>query len=217
MKLTVLYDNEAIEGFKKGWGFSCLIEQGGKKILFDTGWDGKKLLHNMKKAGIRKEDLDIIVLSHDHWDHIGGLTRVLHPKAEVYLPASFSMRLKNEISKEARLQEVSGPMEIMEGIYLTGELGTKVKEQALVVNTGNGLLVITGCAHPGLDVILRSAGSFGNVTGAMGGFHDFGELDRLNALSLIVTCHCTKRKNEIAQLFPQSVRPCSAGSVFDFY
>ncbi len=211
MKLTVLYDNEALEGFKKGWGFSCLIEQGVKKILFDTGWDGRKLLYNMKKAGVRKEDLDIIVLSHDHWDHIGGLTRVLHPKAEVYLPASFSKRLKKEISEEAVLHEVNGPVEVLKGVYLTGELGERTKEQALVVGTDEGLVVITGCSHPGLDVILRTAGRFGKVRMAIGGFHGFDKLEEINGLSRIFPCHCTERKEEMLARFPSIARKCGAG------
>ncbi|MBN1538910.1 MAG: MBL fold metallo-hydrolase [Candidatus Thermoplasmatota archaeon] len=213
MNLTVLYDNEALEGFKKGWGFSCLVEHRGRKILFDTGWDGRKLMYNMKKAGIRKEDIDIIVLSHDHWDHIGGLTRVLHPKADVYLPCSFSKRLKKEISEQAHLHEVEGPVEVMEGIYMTGQLGERTREQAMAVDTGNGILVITGCAHPGLNVLMDAAGRFGRVTGVMGGFHDFDKLDRLGGLDMIVPCHCTERKKEIIMRFPDRARTCSAGQI----
>lgn len=211
MKLTVLYDNEALEGFRKGWGFSCLIEHVGKKILFDTGWDGRKLIYNMKKAGINKGDLDVIALSHNHWDHIGGLTRVLHPGVEVYVPMSFSKRLKKEISKEVLLHEVEGPVRIMEGIHLTGELGAAVKEQAMAVDMGKGLLVITGCAHPGLDVLMDAANIFGRVTGVMGGFHDFDEIDSLGGLDMIVPCHCTKRKELILNQFPEKSIACATG------
>jgi len=211
MKVTVLYDNEAMEGFRKGWGFSCLIEHGEKRILFDTGWDGRKLMYNMKKAGVKKEDLDVIVLSHDHWDHIGGLTRVLHPKADVYLPMAFSKRLKREISEQAILHEVDGPEEIIDGVYLTGELGDRTKEQALVVRTEGGLMVITGCSHPGLDVILRYAGQFGKLRGVMGGFHGFDKIGDLEGLSLILPCHCTERKKEILERFPSNARKCAAG------
>ena len=51
MKVTIVYDNEALEGFKSGWGFSCYIESN-VKILFDTGWDGNVLLHNLKKIDV---------------------------------------------------------------------------------------------------------------------------------------------------------------------
>ncbi len=216
MKITIVYDNEAEEGFKSGWGFSCLIEHHGHRILFDTGWDGNELLHNMEKIGVKKESIDMIVLSHNHWDHIGGLAQVIHPEVNVYLPISFSKRLKNEIAKKATVQEVSGPFEIMEGMHLTGELGMGIKEQSLVVDTGKGLLVITGCAHPGLDVILRAAGKLGKVTGVMGGFHGFDRLERLDDLALIVPCHCTERKKEIMERFPEKVMACGAGHSFQF-
>lgn len=52
MKLKILYDNNSKEKFKKAWGFSCLVETSGEKILFDTGWDGNILLHNMKIAEV---------------------------------------------------------------------------------------------------------------------------------------------------------------------
>ena len=72
MKITIVYDNNAQEGLKCGWGFSCLIETGTNNILFDTGWDGHLLLENMEKLGIDPQIIDTLVLSHQHWDHIGG-------------------------------------------------------------------------------------------------------------------------------------------------
>lgn len=56
MKLRILYDNNARNGFKEGWGFSFLIETSEEKILFDTGWNGNILLHNMKIAGVNPEE-----------------------------------------------------------------------------------------------------------------------------------------------------------------
>jgi len=73
MKLKIAYDNKAKPGFKEGWGFSCLIEMEDEKILFDTGWDGNILLSNMEKFGIRPAEIKRAIISHDHWDHAGGL------------------------------------------------------------------------------------------------------------------------------------------------
>jgi len=91
MKITIVYDNNAREGLKKGWGFSCLIEDD-KKILFDTGDDSEALLFNMEKLNIKLNEIDIIVLSHEHWDHAGGLQGLLKyiPKVRVIKPAEFS-------------------------------------------------------------------------------------------------------------------------------
>ena len=53
-------------------GLSFLIETAGKKILFDTGLSGL-FLANAEKMGISLRDLDVLVLSHGHIDHTGGL------------------------------------------------------------------------------------------------------------------------------------------------
>ena len=76
MELTVIYDNEVFDGtadLRKEWGFSCLIDAGVEKILFDTGGDGEILLHNMREMGIDPRSIDKVVISHEHWDHNGGL------------------------------------------------------------------------------------------------------------------------------------------------
>ncbi len=217
MKVTIVYDNEACKGLKSGWGFSCLIEDE-RKVLFDTGWDGEILLSNMKVLDIDPKDIEIIVLSHDHWDHIGGLTWVLNlsPDVEVYAPSSFSKRLKEEIASKSKLIEVGGLVKICEHIYTTGVLGTTTKEQSVLLETNEGLIVITGCAHPGLSAILNRASSIGYVYGIIGGFHGFEDYDLLNDMGFILPCHCTMHKLEIARLFPETCETNGAGWTMEF-
>ncbi len=64
-------------------------------------------------------------------------------------------------------------IEICKDIYSTGELGITIKEQSLVIKTEKGLVVITGCAHPGILEIVRNAReSFGEeIYLVFGGFH----------------------------------------------
>jgi len=159
IKLTVLYDNEACPGFTGSWGFSALLETDNEILLFDTGWDGTLLLKHIEKIGIDPASISKLVLSHQHWDHIGGLPEILHanPGLTVYVPSSFSENLKREIKKRANLVEIKEAVEISNGIWSTGELGDKVKEQSLVLGTENGSYVLTGCAHPGIDAILDAA------------------------------------------------------------
>ncbi len=214
--LRIVCDNEAEEGFISGWGFSCLIDTGETKILFDTGWDGCALLHNLKEAHISPEEIGKVVLSHQHWDHIGGLSVLLNanPDMEVYVPASFSKRLKDEISKRARLVEVSEAAEICHNIYTTGELDTGVKgmkEQSLVVDSGRELYIVTGCSHPGLTRIMNAASHFGTVAGIVGGLHGSTEYEVLEGMTLIAACHCTVHKEEIAMRFPAAYRSVGAG------
>ncbi|MEA1925072.1 MAG: MBL fold metallo-hydrolase [Candidatus Altiarchaeota archaeon] len=209
MRLTIVYDNEVFDdspGLETGWGFSCLIELDDRNILFDTGWKGEALGRNLERLGFSVKDIDLVVVSHQHWDHVGGLPYVMNygSDLEVYVPASFSENMKKDIAGEHRLVEVSDAQKIAEGVYSTGELGSRIKEQSLVLETGKGLFVVTGCSHPGLEVILDKAGEFGELYGVLGGFHGFKGFDALEGLDLIVPCHCTQHKREIVELFPDA-------------
>lgn len=201
--LTVIYDNTASQDFTGSWGFTVLIETNSETLLFDTGWDGTLLLKHMRKLHIDPNDIKKLIISHQHWDHIGGLPEILqaNPGIEVYVPASFSENLKTEIRKRAILIEVKEPVEISQGIRSTGELGDKIKEQALILDTGNGCYVLTGCAHPGLATILDTALVYGKVKGILGGLHDSEEFERLKGLEIIAVGHCTAHKEKIKEIF----------------
>ncbi len=53
-------------------GFSALLEYKDNKILFDTG-QSDKFIHNAEKLGVDLRDVDHVIISHGHYDHIGGL------------------------------------------------------------------------------------------------------------------------------------------------
>lgn len=175
--LTVVFDNYPfLEGLETSWGFSCLVEGKEKTVLFDTGGDGDILLNNMAQLGIEPESIDAVVISHTHGDHTGGLARLLesNPNLEVYLPASSGAALKElALSGGSSLVEVSDSLPICEGICSTGVLGNGIDEQAVYVETAAGLLVITGCAHPGVVNMVKSAkeSGKGEILLVMGGFH----------------------------------------------
>ncbi|MDD4332254.1 MAG: MBL fold metallo-hydrolase [Methanosarcinaceae archaeon] len=213
LKLTILYDNEAEPGFKGSWGFSALLETEKDSLLFDTGWDGGLLLEHMEKLGISPLSFKKLVLSHQHWDHVGGLPDLLraNPNLTVYLPESFSKNMKVEIQKRAKLVEISRPCKILPGIYSSGELGTKIKEQSLFLNSGKGIYVLTGCAHPGLSAILDAAKNFGKVRGLIGGLHSSTEFEKLKGLKLVAAGHCSTHKAEIQKRFPSSFLNIGAG------
>src|SRR5262245_6962754 len=73
---------------KKDWGFSALVEVAGKRILFDTGDDRDIFAANAKAKGVDLTNLDFVVLSHRHSDHMAGLSHVLsvNPKVKIYAP-----------------------------------------------------------------------------------------------------------------------------------
>jgi 7,8-dihydropterin-6-yl-methyl-4-(beta-D-ribofuranosyl)aminobenzene 5'-phosphate synthase len=78
MKLTVLVDNNTfIDRYFTGEpGLSFLIEDAGKKILFDVGYSGA-FLENAAKMGMSLLDVDYIILSHGHFDHTWGLVPLI--------------------------------------------------------------------------------------------------------------------------------------------
>ncbi len=209
MKITIIYDNTALPGFQSDWGFSCLVEAYDKKILFDTGALSEILFFNMERLKIRPESIDEVFISHHHWDHFGGLTDLLEcHSVPVYLPPSCV-----EPSRAQRVIWVEQPLQIHPHIFSTGPLGGI--EQSLVVETEKGLVIIVGCSHPGVDVILETANQFGKPYALIGGLHGFRKFDCLSKLKLICPTHCTQFKSEIKADFPQAYVEGGAGKVIE--
>ncbi len=211
MKLTIVYDNEIAQpGLEADWGFSCLVEIDDRRLLFDTGGRGALLVRNLERLNLDPRNLPEIFISHGHWDHLGGLGEILRLNADatVFLPGSCRG------SPEAqRAIGVQGPCAFSENLFSTGEL--RGAEQSLVVKTAGGLVVICGCAHPGVGTILAAASQFGRVSGLVGGLHGFKEFELLADLTLICPCHCTQYILEIMRLYPQTAVGGGAGTVLE--
>jgi 7,8-dihydropterin-6-yl-methyl-4-(beta-D-ribofuranosyl)aminobenzene 5'-phosphate synthase len=89
-RVTILYDAFGKSAaMTKAWGFSALVEFGGKRILFDTGGNAEILEHNVKALGVDLSKLDFVVISHRHGDHVSGLNYLFHvnPTVKIYTPA----------------------------------------------------------------------------------------------------------------------------------
>jgi 7,8-dihydropterin-6-yl-methyl-4-(beta-D-ribofuranosyl)aminobenzene 5'-phosphate synthase len=225
VRITVVYDNNPYDArLATAWGFACLVQTRTATVLFDTGGDGSILLGNLEILGLDPLRIDAVVLSHAHGDHTGGLAALLDTgvRPTVYLPAAFPSSFKNGVRRLTKLVEVSGPLEILPGIHVSGCVGTGIVEQALVVETGEGLLVVTGCAHPGIDTMVWRCRRIldGPVALLVGGFHLgaasapriaslIEELLRLEVRS-VAPCHCT---GDLARsMFQQAFGPAYAAA-----
>lgn len=205
--VRILFDNRACAaGTKAAWGFSCLVAGGDTPILFDAGADRKILERNMKALGIDPLSFGAIVVSHMHDDHIGGMGSAFRDDSgvSVSIPQAWpfgkaSARLKAASAVTAR----SGPLPGFPGAYLIGPMGKPTVEQALALDTPSGIVLITGCAHPGVVALVEAAEAYvgRDVYAVMGGFHllDKNETDvkriiaELKALGVKICCpgHCT--------------------------
>jgi metal-dependent hydrolase (beta-lactamase superfamily II)/CubicO group peptidase (beta-lactamase class C family) len=182
VRITIVYDNTAYDPhLEADWGFAALIEVPGHTLLFDTGGNGAILLQNMEALGIALQPIEAVVLSHEHGDHTGGLLALLDRgiTPTVYVPAAFPRAYKDLLRRRIEVVEVTEPVEIVPGVHSTGQVRGAVVEQALVVQTTEGLVVITGCAHPGVVQMVRQAKAIvdGEVALVLGGFHmlDYGQ------------------------------------------
>jgi len=210
MRITIIYDNTAFrKDLQADWGFSALVEVGNRKILFDTGANGRILLSNMEKLELDAREIEDVFISHLHRDHVGGLTAFLrlNSRVRLWVPSYFP-----EAGNAREVIEVKEPRKLYEGIYSTGEL--EGIEQPLCIETKKGIVILVGCSHPRMESILRTAAQFGKVYGIIGGLHAT-EPEALRGLRLICPTHCTLYKTEIKSLYPESYIEGGAGKIIE--
>ena len=235
MKLTGVYDNRVSQkGLLPGWGFSLLVEGSQDNILFDTGADLNTLKNNMEKLDLDPVNLDGVVLSHPHCDHVGGLSYILkrNSSVKVFFTDSFPDSLKGKIeSYGANPIPIKEPREIFEGIWTTGEMTTSYRgsilpEQGLIANTSSGPLLVSGCAHPGITVMVKKAREISGSSPylVVGGLHlgskqrgevrkIIGEL-RNEPVKKLAPTHCTgeKAKDMIGKEYGKDCLEFGAGA-----
>lgn len=180
MEAVIIYDNSACkENVRSGWGFSCLV---GRRVLFDTGESSESLFHNMDQLNVDISKIEAVVISHDHWDHTGGLSALLKNRKglPVYSCPGFGPSFKKRVRQSGgRLFEAEMYRRVDNDIFVTGEMkgeyrGADIPEQALIVKTGGKIAVITGCSHPGIVTMIERVKSIfpgAEISLVFGGFH----------------------------------------------
>jgi 7,8-dihydropterin-6-yl-methyl-4-(beta-D-ribofuranosyl)aminobenzene 5'-phosphate synthase len=210
-RVTILYDAFGKSPrMKKDWGYSALVEYGGKRILFDTGNNPDIFAQNVKAAGVDLRRLDFVVISHRHLDHTAGLTHLLrvNPNVKIYAPKdAFGMfgsslpsefyRRQDSLPAEMRYFDghpadtlafgtawpggkfvtVDQALEVSPGVHIVSlvseTVGTReLRELSMAIETPQGMVVVAGCSHPGIDRIVAAAkGIDEDVHLVFGGFH----------------------------------------------
>jgi len=160
-----------------GWGVSFLIDN---DILFDMFSNAKVLKNNLEKMN-KVSDLKYVVVSHEHWDHYGGLWYILgeNPNIKVFICPGFSKKFKEKIKNiNSSIIEAEGITEIKENVFTTGEIAGEydeesISEQSLIIKDNNNISIVTGCAHPGIiTIIKRIKQKFSYpINSVLGGFH----------------------------------------------
>ena len=217
---VVFDDNQGEEEFIQGQGFSVLIYNyfTDSFLLFDTGSDGDSLVHNIEKSDIEISAIKKVIISHNHQEHSGGLEKIYNNNhdIEIYVPIENLITYNRKYS-EAEVIGISEFTEIDTNIYSTGQLGTYLKEQALLLKTfDDEIIVIVGCCHPGLDEIISMAKSLGPVKAIVGGFHGTRNFICLQGIDFIGACHCTQHVDMLKEKFPEQYESIGAGKSLTF-
>jgi 7,8-dihydropterin-6-yl-methyl-4-(beta-D-ribofuranosyl)aminobenzene 5'-phosphate synthase len=221
--ITTIVDNDVWkEGLASIWGLSfhaeVFMEDAERHgVLMDTGGSFEKFRKNSSKLGIELTEVEGIFISHWHGDHMGALSQVLpliERSVPVYVPSANSSGIREIEAAGGKPVVCSEPTEIMEGLMSTGRMPTGISEHSFIINVKDkGLVVLTGCSHPGIINILKRAREVSGVDriyAVMGGFHISGMnvgvrvgqfLKELN-VEIAGPCHCTGQdaRNGIAKV-----------------
>lgn len=214
MKIKLIADGWKEEERKiERWGISFLLEE---DILFDTFGDEKIFFSNIEKFKIDISKVKKIIISHDHWDHIAGLWRIIdrNKNVDVYICKNSREEFKKKIySYGVGVIEIEKVQKIEENIYTTGQMRCfsdkeELFEQSIVIKGKEGITILTGCSHPGINIVADYVKEkFGKkIFMVAGGFHlrhkNKEEIEKIasylrsSGVEMVIPLHCTGERGK---------------------
>ncbi len=217
------------------WGISLLVED---DILFDTFASFRGLSKKLAQIQVPLDQIQTVVISHEHWDHIGGLWELLRQRSglHVYLPPHCKADVRQRVLDAGSTPiDTAGRKTIRPGIHISDEIlgefrhGT-VAEQSLVLESERGLIIVAGCAHPGIsDIVKKAVRQFAApVYGVVGGFHLMhsamsdvrrcAEELKQAGVSVVAPTHCTgwRAEQELKSVFQENFVTLREGQLLPF-
>lgn len=206
LHVTIIYDNYQLDkNLKPDWGFACLVEYQGHKVLVDAGRDSELFKENLGKLQIDPREVHALFISHEHGDHTAGVPWIteVNPSMKCYLPTPYARQLEIRESLPQNSKALAEPQHLFGPFYSTGDNFATFKEQGLIIKTEDGGILITGCGHPGAIPMITVAEKELNIEihTLIGGLHLMDksetELNQLAAslkkigITQICPTHCT--------------------------
>jgi 7,8-dihydropterin-6-yl-methyl-4-(beta-D-ribofuranosyl)aminobenzene 5'-phosphate synthase len=191
LRILPLVDAAAAgDGLMTESGVSYLLDAGELRILFDVGLNGRgptrsPLLQNASALNVDLSAIDLIVISHPHPDHVGGVRPALTrsfaiPDPTLHLPRARALTPIPMRHPYLRCEYAAAPVVAGPGVATTGTISRmlfflgRTPEHALVVNVKDkGLVIIVGCGHQGVQRLLARVESLVSapIYGVVGGLH----------------------------------------------
>jgi len=247
LEILPLYEAAGADGMQTGHGVSYLINTDTTTILFDAGnresADDTVLADNVAALGVDLTTVDTVVISHPHPDHLGGYPGFIGDTifieggqpALVGIPIFTPVAMTYPGSQPVVAAE---PKQIAPGVALSGTIpftelpvvnlkrGVSYEEVLAVNVKGLGIVLISGCGHPGIPAILdRAEAAFATpVAGIVGGLHygdrspeelapDIARLQALNVQVVALSPHDSSSGPlaTFEQAFPAAYRTLEVG------
>lgn len=233
VKNIILYDDETGAGrARASRGLSIYIEFNDTYLLFDLGSNGEILHYNAEQLGVDIDMVDAVVISHNHYNHVGGLPYIgwVSPYLKIYIPYdSISTLGKTARSNGLNPIEVSDWIMPWENIYISKPIHGPPWEHFLVIVDDDKLHIYSGCMHPGVSKTLNTIREYFDkhrIYSVIGGFHlenaphnvvenTVDSLVNKYGVEKIIPLHCSGKlfKEALKNRYPDKFIEAGAGSV----